>query len=458
MSNVTENADEQLRDQIQACMVQRQNLEAIFDSVADGILAVDLQLRIINLNQAASGLVGMGRLRAVGSSCLEALHLDGEDDALGRALNEHREVGGMAMTLDAADGERRQLLATSRVLRDDGGQAQGMVLVLRDVTELEAMRDRLASRRGISGIIGRNRSMQEIYELVEQLSDSDATVLVLGESGTGKELVAAAIHQASHRREGPFVKVNCAALSESLLESELFGHVKGAFTGAVRDRIGRFELADGGTIFLDEIGDISLEVQVKLLRVLQEREVERVGGTETISVDCRIVAATHQDLGRAIHEGRFRDDLYYRLNVMPIEVPPLRQRRDDIPLLVDHFVDLFRARTGRPIQYVDDEALRLLTDYPWPGNVRELENAIEHAFIRCRGEAILAQCLPPHLSSPVPITPTRDRPSSASRDEDEKTSLLRALEEAHWNRSEAAQRLGMHRTTLWRKMRELGLR
>ncbi len=451
------DATDELHDRIQACLVQRQNLEAIFDSVADAIFAVDLQLRIINLNRTASDLIGTGRLRAVGTSCLEALRLDAEVDALGRALSEHREVGGLAWTLDTGGG-RRQLLSTTKDLRKEEGQAQGMVLVFRDVTELEAMRDQLASRRGIHGIIGRNRDMQEIYELVEQLADSDATVLVLGESGTGKELVAAAIHHASQRHEGAFVKVNCAALSESLLESELFGHVKGAFTGAVRDKVGRFELAHGGTIFLDEIGEVSPEVQVKLLRVLQEREVERVGSTETIAVDCRIIAATNRDLDRAIQDGRFREDLYYRLSVMPIQVPPLRQRRDDIPLLVDHFVDLFRARTGRPIQYVDDDAQHLLIDYPWPGNVRELENAIEHAFIRCRGEVIMAHCLPPQLSSPAPRVSPAQEPLVKPTDEDEKAVLLKVLETTHWNRKEAARQLGMHRTTLWRKMREFGLR
>ncbi len=250
------------------------------------------------------------------------------------------------------DERLRQLLATTRVLRDDDGQAQGVVLVLHDVTELEAIRDQLGNRRGIHGIIGRHRTMQEIYELVEQLADSDATVLVLGESGTGKELVASAIHHSSHRRAGPFVKVNCAALSESLLESELFGHVKGAFTGALRDKVGRFELAQAGTIFLDEIGDVSLAVQVKLLRVLQERQIERVGSSETVDGDCRVIAATNQDLTRSIAEERFRSDLFYRLNVMPIEVSPLRQRREDIPLLVDYFVELFRARTGRKIHDV----------------------------------------------------------------------------------------------------------
>lgn len=250
------------------------------------------------------------------------------------------------------DERLRQLLATTRVLRDDDGQAQGVVLVLHDVTELEAIRDQLRNRRGIHGIIGRHRTMQEIYELVEQLADSDATVLVLGESGTGKELVASAIHHSSHRRAGPFVKVNCAALSESLFESELFGHVKGAFTGALRDKVGRFELAQAGTIFLDEIGDVSLAVQVKLLRVLQERQIKRVGSSETVDVDCRVISATNQDLTRSLAEERFRSDLFYRLNVMPIEVPPLRQRREDIPLLVDYFVELFRARTGRKIHDV----------------------------------------------------------------------------------------------------------
>ena len=250
------------------------------------------------------------------------------------------------------DERLRQLLATTRVLRDDDGQAQGVVLVLHDVTEPEAIRDQLGNRRGIHGIIGRHRTMQEIYELVEQLADSDATVLVLGESGTGKELVASAIHHSSHRRAGPFVKVNCAALSESLLESELFGHVKGAFTGALRDKVGRFEPAQAGTIFLDEIGDVSLAVQVKLLRVLQERQIKRVGSSETVDVDCRVISATNQDLTRSLAEERFRSDLFYRLNVMPIEVPPLRQRREDIPLLVDYFVELFRARRGRKIHDV----------------------------------------------------------------------------------------------------------
>ena len=448
-------ADHALREQIQACMVQRQNLEAIFDSVADAIVAVDLQLRIINLNRAAAELAGLSRLDAGGDSCLDAFGLDREGD-VGRLLSEHREAGGVATQITGANGSRYHLLASTCVLRDDTGREQGMILVLRDVTELEAMRDHLAGRRAFHGLVGRNRRMQGIYELVEQLADSDATVLVYGESGTGKELVAAAIHTSSHRANGPFVKVNCSALSESLLESELFGHVKGAFTGAIRDRVGRFEQADGGTIFLDEIGDLSAEVQVKLLRVLQEHEIERVGSGRTVAVDCRVIAATHRDLRRAIAEGRFREDLYYRLNVMPIEVPPLRERAEDIPLLVDHFVDTFRVRTGRPIHHVSDEALDALMAYSWPGNVRELQNAIEHAFIRCRSEVLVPDCLPPQLTSPAPppAIPAVDRPSVAA---DERQDLVAALESSHWNRGEAARHLGMHRTTLWRKMKEFGL-
>jgi two-component system response regulator HydG len=288
--------------------------------------------------------------------------------------------------------------------------------------------------------------------LVDDLSDSDATVLVLGASGTGKELVAAAVHQSSHRSAGPFVKVNCSALSENLLESELFGHVRGAFTGAVRDKVGRFERAHGGTIFLDEIGDISPGVQLKLLRVLQEREIERVGSSETIAIDVRVIAATNRDLRALIAEGRFREDLFYRLHVMPIELPSLRERKEDIPLLVQHFIAIHNARTGRQIEAIDPAAMTLLLDHEWPGNVRELENAIEHAFIKCRGQVLLPECLPRHLHHERATA--MPRPSSTRP---EREQVAEVLEQCHWNRSEAADKLGMHRTTLWRKMKEWGL-
>ena len=457
--------DRALRDQIQACMVQRQNLEAIFDSVADGILAVDRQLRVVNLNRAGLDLAGTNRLGAIGRPCTELLGL-AADNPLHRALRRSEEVDGLPADMVDGRGRPRQVVATTRILRDEGGEPQGLVAILRDVTELESMRDLLSGREQFHGLLGHSRAMQEIYQLVEDLADSDATVLILGESGTGKELLAGAIHHSSHRRGGPFVKVNCSALSEGLLESELFGHVRGAFTGAVADKVGRFEQASGGTLFLDEVGDLSPSVQVKLLRVLQEREFERVGSGRTLRVDCRVIAATHRDLPREIAAGGFREDLYYRLNVMPIELPPLRQRTEDIPLIVAHFVERFRAETGRPVQRLDDEALGLLMDYPWPGNVRELENAIAHAFIKCRGEVLRAESLPPVLrqrpgAPPRPgggPPPEQAAGAPARTDaEEERQRVLEALRESRWNRTTAAARLGMHRTTLWRKMREWGL-
>ena len=472
-----------LQNQIQSCLVQRQNLEAIFDSVADGIVAVDSQLRVVNVNRAAQDLAGLDRQVAVGRPWAEVLGL-AADHPLHRALREAEEVDALAADLVDRRGRPRQVVVTTRVLRDEVGRGQGLVAILRDVTELESMRDLLQGREQYYGLQGRSRAMQEIYQLVDDLADSDATVLILGESGTGKELVAGAIHQSSHRADGPYVKVNCSALSEGLLESELFGHVRGAFTGAVADKVGRFEQAAGGTIFLDEIGDLSAKVQVKLLRVLQEREIERVGSGHTLRVDCRVIAATHRDLHREMAAGRFREDLFYRLNVMPIQIPPLRERTEDIPMIAAHFVERFRAETGRQVLSLDGEALALLMDYPWPGNVRELENAIAHAFIKCRGEVVRAVALPPHVrrgagAGGVPEdmagssketdqttrpTPPVDGPNPVSAGvaagaeaDEERHRVVEALRASRWNRTAAAARLGMHRTTLWRKMREWGI-
>jgi len=465
------SSTEHLQDQIQSCMVQRQNLEAIFDSVADGIIAVDTKGRVMNLNRAAAEITGRERLEAVGSSCVQAFGL-APDNPLHPVFENRQQVDDRVASLADRDGRDHRVVVSTRVLRDEAGQEHGMVAILRDVTELESMRDELRGRDQFYGLLGSSHPMRQIYQLVEDLSDSDATVLILGESGTGKELVAAAIHHCSHRRQGPFVKVNCSALSEGLLESELFGHIRGAFTGAIRDKVGRFEQASGGTIFLDEIGDLTPSVQVKLLRVLQEREIERVGSGETLAVDCRVIAATHRDLPGAIAAGRFRDDLYYRLNVMPIELPPLRGRTEDIPRIVAHFIDKQRAATGRPIHRIDGEALGQLMDYRWPGNVRELENAIAHAFIKCRGYSISPDCLPgfvaaasapdvePRSIPDVAPGAAASRPPATSPDPDEegeKARVLEALRVSRWRRADAARRLGMHRTTLWRKMREWGL-
>ena len=447
---------EALQDQIQSCLTQRQNLESIFNSVMEGIIAVDLDLRVINMNQAAQEITGFSHREVIGKSCLTLLEGATRRDDLCEIFQQHRPLERYRTDLIDRHGHEHQLEISIHLLKDDEGHDRGLVTIIRDVTELETLRTQLTGRNSFYGMIGKHHRMQEIYQLIEDLSDSTATVLIMGETGTGKELVAAAIHRSSHRSDGPFVKVNCSALSEGLLESELFGHVKGAFTGAIRDKVGRFELASNGTIFLDEIGDLSPNVQVKLLRVLQEREIERVGSTRTVRVDTRVIAATHRNLEEGVREGYFRDDLYYRLNVMPIEIPPLRDRTEDMPLLVDHFIKKFNAQTSRRILNTDDAAMAILMDYAWPGNIRQLENAIEHAFIKCRRDILSPACLPPYLTtqtrSPAtthaPIEPPPAMPTH------EKDHVLQVLGACHWNRSEAAERLGMHRTTLWRKLKE----
>jgi len=450
-TDLSSHSVSELQNQIQLCMMQRQNMEAIFNAVADGIIAFDLHLRIINLNKAAQAMIGYTREEAVGESCLELLPATANRDTFCALFNPRREIDASTTHLDNRHGRTLQVLVSTRILKDDEDHVQGLVAILRDVTELETLREKLQHQESFFDLIGKSHRMQGLYQLVEDLAESNASVLILGESGTGKELVATAIHNTSQRSEGPLVKVNCSALSEGLLESELFGHVKGAFTGAIRDKAGRFEQADGGTVFLDEIGDLSSAVQVKLLRVLQEREIERVGSNEPRKVDVRIIAATHRDLLQGIAEDSFREDLYYRLNVVSAELPALRERTEDIPLLVEHFIDKYNARTNRDIQGIDRETLGLLMDYHWPGNVRELENAIEHAFIKCRTGTLLPDCLPSHLQ------PDRETPQAQLGSGSQRAHVQKILAECHWNRSMAAERLGMHRTTLWRKMKEWDL-
>jgi PAS domain S-box-containing protein len=331
------------------CISQRRNLETIFNSLTDGLVAVDGSLRVMNLNTALLEMTGLNRENALGARCSDLFPppKGHRSCVLASALERGEMVQGHPIQIRRPNGELRHLTITTHALEDDAGSPQGLVAIVKDRTEVHTLQIALRGPEQFERMIGKNHLMREIYELVDDIGDSDATVLITGESGTGKELVAQAIHDRSHRRSGPFVKVNCSALSEGLLESELFGHVKGAFTGAIRDKVGRFELADGGSIFLDEIGDISPAVQLKLLRVLQEREFERVGGTETVKVNVRVVAATNRDLDRRRREGEFREDLYYRLYVVPIELPPLRRRREDVPLLVDHFADGFESGRER---------------------------------------------------------------------------------------------------------------
>jgi two-component system response regulator HydG len=327
-----------------------------------------------------------------------------------------------------------------RLILNQTAGALGRAILHED--EVIGLKNRVDASTGFGDLIGKDPKMQVIYRLIEDVAPSDATVLIQGESGTGKELVARAIHFLSPRRDAPFVVINCSAYPVSLLESELFGHERGAFTGALRQKAGRFEQAHGGTVFLDEVGDIPLPAQIKLLRVLQTRKFERVGGEQTLTVDVRVLAATHKDLIQEVKNGNFREDLFYRLNVIPIKIPPLRERKNDIPLLVEHFLKLFAAEKGKDIQGFSSEALRLLLDYLWPGNVRELENTIEHAVVLSKAGQVEAWDLPSAIQS---ISPGAS-PTLAQR---EGKTLLEILEECGWNKKLAAQRLGISRSTLY---------
>ena len=319
---------------------------------------------------------------------------------------------------------------------------------------ITSLRHELDIEESFERLIGKSAVMQQVFDLIRSAADSEAPVAIYGESGTGKELAAAAIHRLGGRSEGPFVKVNCAALNESLLESELFGHVKGAFTGADRHRKGRFEAANGGDIFLDEIGDIPLSTQVKLLRVLQEKEIEKVGDHKPLTIDVRVITATNKDLKVLMEEGSFREDLYYRVGVIPIYLPPLRERREDIPLLIDAFINRIRLRSRKNIVGMEEEALERLVNYDWPGNIRELINAIEYAFVICTGDEIKKNNFPPNINGKSRY-PLGQRPKKGRRtNSEQKEVLLDALKKTGGNKSEAAKILGISRVTLWKRLKE----
>jgi PAS domain S-box-containing protein len=432
--------------------------DLILDSISDGILAHDLQRRIVFFNRAAETITGRTEADVLGRDCHAVFGCGfcGAKCALDNAapdapgFEERRE----RMELAAVGGARRTLDARILPLRDRHGRWVGLVSVFHDVTREVHLERRMAAEQSFAGIVGRDPKMQGVFQLVRDVADSGVPILIQGESGTGKELVAAAIHNEGPRAAGPFVAVNCGALPEGLLESEMFGHVRGAFTGAIRDKKGRFELADGGTIFLDEIGDVSPAMQMRLLRVLQEGVIERVGGEQSIRVDVRVISATHRDLRREIEAGRFREDLYYRLNVVPIWMPPLRERLADLPLLVEHLLGRFLREMGRPgTLRVSAAAMDALLAHDWPGNVRELENWLQYALVKCRGDAIGPEHLPPaHLASrraaaaAAPAAP----PPAARRPPLNVERVREALARTGGNRRDAARELGVARATLYR--------
>jgi PAS domain S-box-containing protein len=432
----------------------RSNLETIFRNINDAIIMVDKKLSLLELNESTQNICGFTR-DTIGKSfrylpkqcqgkCLEPLI---------ETIDKKQAFEVVRLECQSKNRSGQVVNLTTSPLMDSQGILYGVLVVVRDETRLTNLVRDLKERQQYHNIVGKSEKIQNIYSLIELLSDVSTTVLITGESGTGKELVADAIHYRGNRTNKPMVKVNCSALSENLLESELFGHVKGAFTGAINDKTGRFQKADGGTIFLDEIGDISPRIQVRLLRVLQETEFERVGDSTPIRVDIRVITATNQDLFKKVKLGKFREDLYYRLKVMEIFLPPLRERQEDIPLLVDHFLKKFNKKFNKAIVAISDNIQKMFMNYPWTGNIRELEHTLEHAFILCHQSSIGIEHLPPNFKSYKGNGISFPEDSKS----DEPDALLSALKKTDWNKSKAARLLGISRRTIYRKIKEYNI-
>jgi PAS domain S-box-containing protein len=428
--------------------------EVILDSITEGVFTVDQNWRIASFNRAAAEITGVRAEEAVGQPCCEVFRssICETGCALRETLRTGQTILNKPIYIVNAAGDRIPISISTALLRDASGQVIGGVETFRDLTREEELRKQLEGRYTFSDIIGRSPAMQRLFRLIPTVAASDSTVLLEGDSGTGKELFARAIHSQSPRADGPFVAVNCGALPDTLLESELFGYRRGAFTDARQDKPGRFQLADGGTLFLDEIGDVSPAMQVRLLRVLQERVVEPLGGLEPVKVDVRIVAATNRPLRKLVLEGRFREDLFYRIHVVAVQLPRLTERREDIPLLVDHFIARLNRLQERQVTGVTDEALAVLMQHGFPGNVRELENAVEHAFVLCGNGLIKPEHLPPSLR-PEDAGDRQPEDRGLTLQQLENTYIQQTLQRHGGNRKAAAEELGINPSTLFRKIR-----
>lgn len=432
----------------------------ILESIGEGVFTVDKNFKINFFNKAAEKITGFDRDEVLGRFCKHIFRskLCFTDCPIALALKSKNTIYDFESFIHTKEGPKKPIRMNSAVLYNDSGDPTGGIISFRDISELAGLKECLAEETNFHGVIGHSKQMQEIFELIREISDSSAPVMIQGESGTGKEMIANAIQKTSSRSNEPFVKVNCAVFPSNLLASELFGHVKGAFTDAIKDRPGRFELADKGTIFLDEVAEMPQQMQLQLLRVLQEGSFERVGESITRQVDIRVIAATNVDINNALKNGALREDLFYRLSVIPIVIPPLRERMDDVVPLIGHFLRKFSFLYKKEIKEIDDKALDLLLSYKWPGNIRELENVIEYAFVRTKSTNIIeAPKLPDSIrntnSSPFGIREKHSFEDNGG----EATKLLGMLEKHHWNRSQVAKELGIGRTTLWRKLKKYGL-
>jgi PAS domain S-box-containing protein len=432
-------------------------IEAILDCINDGVFTVDHEWIVTSFNPAAEKITGIGSKEAIGRPCCEVFRANicENDCALRRTLETGKSIVNQHVYIMTAAGKRIPISISTAPLRDEKGGLLGGVETFRDLTLVEELRKQLRNQYVFADMLSRNHRMHQIFSILPQIAESESTILLGGESGTGKELVARAIHSLSRRKHGPFVAVNCGALPDTLLESELFGYMAGAFTDAKKDKPGRFALAEGGTIFLDEIGDISAALQVRLLRVLQEKEFDPLGSTGPVKANVRVITASNKNIADLVKEGIFRDDLYYRLNVVQIVLPPLRDRKEDVPLLAELFIDRLNKIQGKDVSGISEEALSDLMRHNWPGNVRELQNVIEHAFILCRSGLIGAEHLPDSIA---PSGAKRTSLPARTLAESEARFIEDALVRNSYKRLATARALDIDKTTLWRKIKKLGIK
>ena len=424
----------------------------IFNSISDGIFTTDKNCRITSFNKAAEKITGFSASEAINKNCFDVFRTDicNKRCALKDTLKNEEPIENIRVTIISRNGCEIPINVTTTLLKDKNNKVIGAVELFRDISELEHLRECIKNNRTLDEIVSMNSQMQQIIGLLPNIAESDCNVLIQGPSGSGKELFAQVIHNLSPRKYGPYIKINCAALPAQLLESELFGYEKGAFTDAKHDKPGQFCLANGGTLLLDEISEMDISLQVKLLRVLNNGEYRPLGSSKTLYSDARIIAATNADLKQEIEKNKFREDLYYRINVMNIKIPPLKDRPEDIPLLVNHFLKMFKKKNRNAVEKISPEALGILMKYSFPGNVRELENAIQHTFVMCRNAVILPEHLPESITDEHFISKNVKKESR-----DEKELIIESLKRNKGNKSKAAIELGMHRSTLWRKIKEL---
>jgi PAS domain S-box-containing protein len=432
--------------------------DIILESISDGVFTVDHEWRIMSFNRAAETITGIPREEAIGRHCWEVFrsNMCEDDCALKRTMKEGASLTNSSTYIVNSQKKRIPITVSTALLREKNGTVLGGVETFRDHSLVEALRKRLDGRFQIGDIVSRSNAMHEILAILPMVAESGSTVLLEGETGTGKELLARAIHNASPRKDRPFVAINCSALPDTLLESELFGYKAGAFTNAVKDKPGYFTATEGGTILLDEIGDTSSAFQVKMLRVLEEQAFVPLGAVEKVKADVRVIAATNKRLSDLVDKGQFRQDLFYRINVVRLKLPPLRERKEDIPLLIDHFIEKMNMLRGKSISGVDADTLQVLMCHDYPGNIRELENIVEHAFVLCSTDLIQARHLPGSLAGQQ--LPANDQDTlTHTLNTTEAIAIMNALKRHNYNRLAAARALGMHKSTLFRKIRKLGL-